>query len=180
MKKILLLIAGLSLLACDDDSGVETHEFRNSLVNLYSLRSITSKTPIDLNGDGVPQTDLMNEACIASTHFDGYYAQFTVNERNGYQSFSVDIPSSNYSFFYEAMTTCFDERTLHNEVKVDETTKKIEITDRFEEWEAEHGSVIEIGWDNEILSFTVVKKLYTSQGWQEVTLNLEYTKTIFD
>ena len=180
MKKLLILLATFSLISCSNDNPQETHEFRDSLIGYYKLQSVYSDEAIDLNGDGIAQNNLMIEAECQNSFFEYFYGEFTYNSSANKSEFSIDVPYSYYSVFLESQTTCIEKTGLFNNVTINEQTQEITIieADRYEEWEAENGSITHIMWENGLIHFIVIKELYTTEGWQQVNIHLIYNKWI--
>jgi len=181
MKKLLLLLTLITLVSCNnDDTPQPTHEFRDSLVSTYKLKSIYTDVAIDLNGDGVPQTNLMLEAeCFNYISFQIYMAEFNYNEWGDYKTFWLNVPYSDYEHATETYNTCLQDAMVFYGYDIDEESKEISINDRDEEMEALYGTLTDVHWENNIAYFTLTHKLYTTQGWQNVTIYMEYLKWDF-
>ncbi|KGO81489.1 hypothetical protein Q763_07525 [Flavobacterium beibuense F44-8] len=181
MKKLISLLAIVSLFSCsNDDAPQENHEFLNSLVSKYKLVSVDTDVPIDLNGDNIPQTDLMLEAdCFLFGSFALYMGEFVYKPSSGYKEFGLHVPCVYYDLANESYTTCLVGLSLFCFYEVNEETKEIIITGRNEEREAEFGSVTEVYWEDSLIHFIVNKELYTTNGWQEVNIHMVYQKWDF-
>lgn len=180
MKKILITLSILIIASCSKDDtsspSQETNEFINSLVSRYKLNAIHTDIPVDLNNDGVSQTNLWEEAdCFVFDTFGLYTAEFNYNELYDYKTFWIDLPSSHYVLETDSYETCLINHSMSYEYEVNEDTKEILVTYR-DEQEATQGVLIHIKWENNILLVTYTKDLYTSQGWQNINLTMEYIK----
>ncbi len=179
MKEIILIFVILTLISCnkDDASSRETNEFLDSLISRYELQAIYTDVPLDLNNDGISQTDLWAEAdCFVFDTFGVYMAEFTYNELYDYRTFWIELPSSHYVLETESYESCLVNESISYEYDVNEDTKEVIVTYRDEEREALHGVLTDIKWEDDVLYVTYSKDLYTSDGWQHVNLSMEYLK----
>lgn len=62
MKKILYSLLIVSLFACTGDDKPESHVFLKQIIGEYRLTAAYTDVAIDINFDGVPQTNIIEEA----------------------------------------------------------------------------------------------------------------------
>ena len=182
MKKIHLYIAiCLMLIGCgDDDTARNGNEFLNQITGVYYLTEVQSDVAVDLNLDGVPQTDLLTEIdCFSGYPPEAFRGDIIFKpESGGYKSLNFRIIEHSRFLGDIPEDTCFNEVSLVYEYTVNEETKEVIITWRDGEREAEYGTLVDVKWMDNKVHYTVNKRYYTSEGWQNVNIHLTYDKFI--
>lgn len=131
MKKILFYLAIIFIMSCDKEDTDDgnngdffSYELDKSFLidEKWFLESVTSKTPIDLNGDGNSSTNLLPQ--INDCEIDSYYQFERLQsnivilvegdnicsdsfERYGNRALEFEIKSDNKSIFFSAFTGQF-------------------------------------------------------------------------
>lgn len=162
----------LSLFACagDDDKPIESHEFLNELIGEYRLQAAYTDVAVDLNSDGIPQTNLIEEAECFYYPVLSYRSQFRVN--GGSKWFWLSIMYRDM----ESDELCLYSADMFYDYEVDEETKEILITYRGDANETEYGTLKKVKWIDDVAYYEYEKQFFTSEGWKTVTLTMEYKK----
>ena len=180
---ILVLLFLFALVSCANDDDVhkeESHEFRDSLLGWYRLEAAYTDIPLDLNHDGMANTNIFDEVtyCNMSLHLESYTSHFTYRETQfgDVLEISMYVPRSEYILEEEAYSTCLFQNNRFYEIEANEENLEIDITyDYPESQEEDRVWIQEVTWEDEIAYFTFKKEFYTSAGtWEEVTLYMEY------
>jgi len=192
MKKLLFLFLALILFACSKDDGdqqafQEQEEFYDLITGTYRMRAATTDEPIDLNGDGIPHTDLYKEVvyCNFSLILDSFDCHFTHKlSYNGsfYNGSDFRIPTSEYAQpeSEQIPSSCIRDVELPYNYKADAKTGEVYLvgTDHYIEYAA--GFYVEflaIHWENKRVFLKLRKRFRLPSGdtkW--VILHLEYKK----
>lgn len=186
MKKLLLIVSVLFLFSCSkekEDVMPEAHqELINKVKGLYYLRAAYTDVPIDLNHDGIPHTDLYEEViyCNSSRILDSYSCTFSYKAPY-YVDLHVNVPTTEY-VGPEPVSTCLREGELAYNYEIDFETEEVSLvqSDWWDDFAAGFQTeFLDLRWEDEVAYFTLKKEFYTSSGeWQEVTLYLEFVKTM--
>ncbi|MAN28915.1 MULTISPECIES: hypothetical protein [Mesonia] len=176
-----LLLFLFALVSCGNDDDVhkeESHEFRDSLLGWYRLEAAYTDIPLDLNHDGMANTNLFDEVtyCNMSLHLESYTSHFTYRENRNIVKIAVYTPASKYILEQESYSTCLFDNYRFYEIEISEESPELNIIYTYPEFEDEFRVWIqEVTWEDEIAYFTFKKEFYTSAGtWEEVTLYMEY------
>ena len=186
MKQLLIILSILFLFSCskeeDDVVPVAHQELINKVKGLYYLRAAYTDVPIDLNHDGIPHTNLYEEViyCIGSRILDSYSCKFSYRAPH-YVSLDIDVPITEY-LEPEPVSTCLREVDLAYDYEIDFETEEVALvqSDYWDDFAAGFQTeFLDLRWEDEVAYFTLKKEFYTSSGeWQEVTLYLEFVKTM--
>ncbi len=184
LKKTLLFLMAVLVLSCSkDDSNtvdLKKQELIEKVHGLYRLRAATTSVPIDINLDGVPQTNLFEEVryCNNTLNLVSYSCKIT--HRSTYDEIIFEVPTSEFIEHY-LPTTCIRDKGLAYpfEFDVPNNTIKLGQSDHWDEFAADFKTeILTMTWEEDWVYFTLKKEFYTSSGeWQEVELYLEYEKT---
>lgn len=172
-KSVYFLFLMFLSLSCNngDDKLTENHEFQNKIIGEYRLSAAYTDVPIDLNFDGIPQTNVVEEAeCFVYFPVDFYRAQFRINGE--YKSLWLTIMYRDM----ESEEQCLYDTTMFYDYEVDEGTKEIVITYRGDANETEYGTLKRVKWIDNVAYYEYEKKFFTSDGWKTVVLTMEYKK----
>lgn len=186
MKQLLIIVSVLLLFSCskeDEDILPEAHqELINKVKGLYYLRAAYTDVPIDLNHDGIPHTNLYEEViyCNGSRILNSYSCAFTYKAPH-YVSLDIDVPTTEY-LNPEPISTCIRDSDLAYDYEINFETGEVALvqSDYWDDFAAGFQTeFLDLRWEDEVAYFTLKKEFYTSAGeWQEVTLYLEFVRTM--
>lgn len=185
MKKLLLLITSLFLLSScsksDDDSIPARHqELINEVKGLYYLRAAYTDVPIDLNNDGIPQTNLFEEIlyCNGSRTLDSHICIFSYRAPY-YVEIIIEVPTTEY-LEPEPISTCLRDAELAYDYEINFETEELSLvqSDWWDDFAAGFQTeFLDLRWEDGVAYFTLKKEFLNSSGeWQEVILYLEFEK----
>lgn len=180
--KYLSCLLIIALTGCNSDDNTSKN-YLKSLEGRYKLIEIHTETPVDLNFDGLKQTDLMEEIdCYMAFTLSQYRAlidyQNLFDER---ATLDVEVPESVIYSEIEPFSQCFNNGQLYYEkFEVNEDTGEIIILARDEERELLLGKLISGKIIGDSLYFKFEVPLFTSEGWQTVIINEVFKKYIYN
>lgn len=180
MKKIILALATLALFSCNkDDDPVIVYdpaaEMYEKMKGWYELTEMYTETPVDVNYDGIPATNMIEEIdCLTGTQFVSYKTR--IDTHNNFKEMRVDLAHTEYEPNTQIPTECFYTIDSSYDFIIDPVTGELDITWSFEEREADHGPLTYAKWEDNVLRLEYDKRFYTSEGWQTVKMHLTYVK----
>lgn len=186
MKKLLIIVSVLLLFSCskeDEDILPAAHqELINKVKGLYYLRAAYTDVPIDLNHDGIPHTNLYEEViyCNGSRILDSFSCIFSYKAPY-YVDLHINVPTSEF-LEPEPVSTCLREVGLFYDYEIDFEIEELSLvqSDYWDDFAAGFQTeFLDLRWEDGVAYFTLKKEFYTSAGeWQEVTLYLEFVRTM--
>ena len=137
-----LLLFLFALVSCGNDDDVhkeESHEFRDSLLGWYRLEAAYTDIPLDLNHDGMANTNLFDEVtyCNMSLHLESYTSHFTYRENRNIVKIAVYTPASKYILEQESYSTCLFDNYRFYEIEISEESPELNIIYTYPEFEDE-------------------------------------------
>src|SRR5690606_25573956 len=129
---------------------------RAGMLGWYTLQAIYTDTSLDLNHDGITNTNIFDEVtyCNMSLNLEYYDSEVTYKQSNLGSLFQVSlhVAYSEYILEQEAYSTCLFNRRHFYEIEANEETKEIEILYTYPYLQDEYRFWIEdISWENEVL-----------------------------
>ncbi|MDR0830350.1 MAG: hypothetical protein LBN95_09635 [Prevotellaceae bacterium] len=195
-KKLFLLLIVLIFGSCNRtpeepkiDTAATTREFaKTKIAGKYSVAKQMSDIPVDLNLDGIANTDLSKEfTCVWGNYEYSTRMIFDGLNENENACFKVEAVVLYNVVDYNrepAEQGCFNYWVKYYQY---EMTSISPATFEFEfyynkggrehYWEELFGVPKNLSWQNDTLYFEFQKDFYTSDGWQTVNCNFEFVKT---
>ena len=156
MKRIRLALLGtfiISLISCSDSNNDNTNHYLQKMTGRYRLSEIYTDEAVDLNYDGVSNTDLFIEMdCMDPWPFSFYTAEIQ-NLSNTYNPLSYNVPVINIPQTYPT-PQCYGTGSMFYNLDVDKNSGSISIVDgdlTDEETELERGKLEAVTYNNDTI-----------------------------
>lgn len=179
MKKFFYLLF-LPLTFCSNEETAAPTDYALNLVGDYKLMSMECETAVDLNFDGVAQTNIRSEVdCLIHNSFSFLRLEIRINGESrffNYPTVNSFVPLLNPPF-----SQCFSIDYMPCMFDFDNVNKKIIITSTNAERELEYGKLLNVDYveSEKKITIQIQTKLFTSDGWQTVKITSVY-KNIYD
>lgn len=180
MKKILYMLLAIVILSCqkEDDLStpkVEENELLKKMAGKYYLVKMYTDVPVDLNFDGVYQTNMFVEIdCLHHTVLEWLTSDMVYSASRDHKAMGIYLANSNVYSDTPPLNQCFSQNALVYQIDVDRHTGEFTITGRDEDREAEYGRLTAVSWADDILYAEFSMPIFTSEGWQTVNMFVEY------
>jgi len=180
MKNFIVMLSALALISCNDDPPAtinitSKHQPAYGIEGRYKLIEMYTETPVDVNYDGVPTTNMLEEIdCLTGSSLETFRAVIEITDHNN--SIVIDHANSKVTPNDDTPPDCFHTLRLPYDFDFNFETHEFEITSRFEERETECGYLISAKVIDDMVITEYDKIFFTSEGWQTVRMHMKHQK----
>ena len=176
--KLAAIAAGLAVcISCSSDKPDNTNHYLQEMTGRYRLSEIYTDEAVDLNYDGVANTDLFIEMDCIEWPFVFYTAQVQ-HLSDDYIPLSYNVPVNSRPEPYPSMQ-CFSPGSMFYNLDVNRNNGSISVVDGNlvdNETELERGKLEVVNYNNDTLRLEFNRRLMTRHGWQNFRFYMTFGK----
>ncbi len=176
-KIAILAVIGFSVVSCSNDQQDNTNRYLKEMTGRYRLSEIYTDEAVDLNYDGVANTDLFIEMDCIEWPFVFYTAQVQ-HLSDDYIPLSYNVPITSRPEPYPSMQ-CFSPGSMFYNLNVNRNNGSISVVDGDlvdDETELERGKLEVVTYNNDTLRLEFNRRLMTRHGWQNFRFHMTFGK----
>jgi len=183
LKLLWIIVIHIILVSCneDDNETFVNQEFMNELSGIYTLKTAILNEPIDINGDGIENTDFFEEYGNCETNYplEWYRSTFEFGELDYLQ---FEFPRTSVDFQSQEFTTCMWYAGVIRQVEIDQRNETVSlIPNEYEEdfiLNEFRAMLKEFTWVDRTMYLSLEIEFYTFEGiWKKTDLLIAYEWT---